>query len=181
MHRYIAFLRGINVGGKSLIRMADLAEALSASSLKEVKTYIQSGNVLFSSAETDKHKLGLQVSQTIQKRLKHDVDVAVFSASEWKAVIAAAPAWWGHDPSRKHNILILTQSQTDTPSDVMQAIGELKPGLEKVEPGNEVLYQSLSWDKFGQTTSGKLASSPMYKRLTIRNYNTATKLAAMVD
>jgi uncharacterized protein (DUF1697 family) len=176
--RYLAFLRGVNVGGNGLIKMSELASALSDTGLENVKTFIQSGNVLFDSPETDTAKLAALITRTIETTFKLNVDSVVFSSAAWQKVIADAPDWWGKDSTYKHNILILT-----TPRDireVMAEIGELKPDIEYLQPGDGVLYQSLSWEKFGRTTGGKLAAKPVYKQLTVRNYNTATKLAALL-
>lgn len=177
MQTYLAFLRGINVGGKGLIKMTELKASLEASGLSDVQTYIQSGNVIFRSDLTKKKSAEL-ITATIDRAFKLTVAVAVFRQDEWRDIIASAPSRWGNDNTRKHNLLIMIE-----PSDVdatIAAIGQLKPGIEAIEPGRGVIYQSISWAKFGQTTSGKLASNPIYKQMTIRNYNTAVKLAALV-
>jgi uncharacterized protein (DUF1697 family) len=175
---YIAFLRGINVGGNALIKMQDLKLALSRE-LQEVTTYIQSGNVIFKSTSDDKQKLADTIKSSIQKNFKLDVDIAVFSKDEWQEIIDQAPRWWGKDAGWKHNMIIMIG-----PADIaetIKAIGELKPDIERVSPGRGVIYQSISWDQFGRTTSGKIASNPIYKKMTVRNYNTATKLAALAQ
>jgi uncharacterized protein (DUF1697 family) len=178
MQIYVALLRGVNVGGKAMIKMAELAEVLTAAELCDVKTYIQSGNVIFRS-ELSSDQLAREVSQTIEARFQLPVEVAVYSLPEWKKIIAAAPTWWGKDPAWKHNLLVLLKPYRM--SDVVQSIGILKPGIEAMQPGNGVIYQSMSRDVFGKTTTGKLASSPIYKRITIRNYNTSTKLLSLLE
>lgn len=60
-------------------------------------------------------------------------------------------------------------------------VGELKPDIETIEPGNGVLYQSMSLKMFGRTTTGKLVSNPIYKKITVRNYNTVTKLFSLLN
>src|SRR5690348_12251347 len=98
--------------------MSDLAAALDKVGLVDVRTYIQSGNVLFSTSKNNKSELGELVADTIKKSFKIDTAVAVFSESEWRAVTKAAPKWWGDNKDWKHNVLILT---TDiTPNEVMQ-------------------------------------------------------------
>lgn len=179
MTTYLALLRGINVGGNTLIKMTDLKEALETANFENVRTYIQSGNVIFDSKENNKQKLGIQISECIYSNFKYSVDVIVFSDQEWKDIIVAAPKWWGKDSSWKHNLLVMTR-QSDT-KQLLTQIGILKPEIEKVLPGMGVLYQSVSFEKFGRTTSGKLASNPIYKQMTIRNFNTATKIAALLE
>lgn len=171
---YLAFLRGVNVGGNGMIKMSDLQVALSKDGLDDVRTYIQSGNVIFSSEESDSDKLAARIKSLIQQEFKLTVDVAVFSAAQWQQVIESAPKWWGADKAWKHNILILIKPFEMR--EIMADIGDLKPEIEAVKPGDNVIYQSISWDKFGRASSGKLASKPSYKKMTIRNFNTATKL-----
>jgi uncharacterized protein (DUF1697 family) len=179
MQQYLGFLRGINVGGKSLIKMAELREALEQAGLQNVRSYIQSGNVLFTSNMSDKHALAKRITEVIAEAFQLSVATAVFTADEWHTVIKQAPDWWGRDTTWKHNLLILT-APIET-SEAVEAIGILKPGIEAVAPGKRVVYQSMSFQEFGKTTTGKLASNPVYKKMTIRNYNTATKLAALCE
>ena len=179
MQTYLALLRGVNVGGKGLIKMAELQSALAASGLANVRTYIQSGNVFFESAEKDVDVLSAQIADSIAKRFGLQVGVAVFSKSEWQRIIADAPTWWGRDETWKHNLLILLRPYNM--ADVVRAVGQLKPDIEAMQPGEGVLYQSMSRQLFGRTTTGKLAASPVYKTMTVRNYNTATKLLALFD
>src|SRR5690348_5195391 len=103
MTRYVALLRGVNVGGNALIKMAELKTALEGGMLSDVSTYIQSGNVLFASRETDKTKLGKTIAGKIKKAFGLTVGVIVYSEVEWKKVVSGAPAWWGKDPKWKHN------------------------------------------------------------------------------
>lgn len=178
MQQYLAFLRGVNVGGKALLKMADLRECLLNAGLQEVQTYIQSGNVIFQSEELDKQALGHRIAGVLRNEFNLEVAVAIFTTSEWQSVIAKAPGWWGKDPSWKHNILILTETLSS--QSVVDATGQLKPDIERLAAGDGVVYQSMSFIDCGKTTTGKLASNPIYRKLTIRNYNTATKLLSLL-
>jgi uncharacterized protein (DUF1697 family) len=179
VNTYIALLRGINVGGNALMKMTDLTAALTAAGLEGIQTYIQSGNVIFSSSENQTDQLSAHIQATILSAFGFTVPVVVFSREHWRTVIQAAPDWWGRDKTWKHNLLI-TLPPTDTAA-ALAAIGELKLDIEKIQPGPGVIYQSTSLQLLGRITTGKLASNPIYRRLTIRNFNTATKLLALLD
>lgn len=175
----MALLRGVNVGGKAKVNMAELKSAMSLAGFTDVVSYINSGNLIFNSEKTDTLQLSSEIEKIIHNCFKLDIDTVVLSRNEWTAIVESSPDWWGHDISRKHNLIIMLR-----PYDVdavMQAIGVLKPKIESVEPGSGVVYQSLSLKDFGKTTSGKLATNPIYKRITIRNYNTAIKLLELLD
>lgn len=179
MQTYLALLRGINVGGKALIKMADLKTALEADGFADVQTYIQSGNVLFRHTSNNTDDLATQLETSIKKHFSLETRVAVFSYDEWKMIIDAAPAWWGQDSSWKHNLLVLLKPYDM--AEAVAAVGQLKPEIEAMEAGTGVLYQSMSLALFGKTTTGKLASSPIYKQMTVRNFNTATKLLKLLE
>jgi len=159
--------------------MAELRTALEKAGFKNVRTYIQSGNVFFDAVPQDPLILAKKVEQVLEHDFKLPVGVAVFSRSMWQAVIAHAPKSWGADSNWKHNLIILLQPCTT--AEVIEAVGALKPDIETMAPGEGVLYQSLLWEKFGRTTGGKLASNSIYKRMTIRSYSTATKLLDLFD
>jgi uncharacterized protein (DUF1697 family) len=175
---YLALLRGVNVGGNTLVKMADLRAALTAHGFTNVRSYIQSGNVIFTSDEADTAKLAAAVAAVISKSIGLTVDVAIFSQQQWQHIIDAAPGWWGKNQEWKHNLLILIPPCSVT--DAVAAIGTLKPDIEAMEPGTGVLYQSMSFALFGRTTAGKLTGNPIYKKITVRNYNTATNLLGLL-
>ncbi len=179
MNSFVGFLRGVNVGGKSLLKMSQLCESLTAAGMIDVRSYIQSGNILFSSPQSDTQKLARQVKAIIEKQHKLTVEVVVISNTDWRQIVKTAPNWWGRDPAWKHNLLILIPPYSM--AEVVVAIGDLKPDIEMLEAGDGVIYQSMSLNQFGQTTTGKLAKSPVYKKLTIRNYNTVTKILALLN
>ncbi|RRJ64390.1 DUF1697 domain-containing protein [Paenibacillus oralis] len=87
---YIALLRGINVGGKNMIKMADLKRSLTDNGLKEVQTYIQSGNVLFVSDE-EEGALRVRIEQIIRQDLGLDVPVVLRTAAELEGAAAGCP------------------------------------------------------------------------------------------
>ena len=179
MQTYVAFLRGINVGGNSLIKMVELKEALTKAGLSDVRTYIQSGNVVFRSEIKDTAALAVLLKKTILDSFSLSVDVVAFKEQAWQQIIKNAPSWWGKDKSWKHNILILINPEDI--ANAVETIGELKPGMERLAVGDGALYQSVDFKMVGRATTGsKLAANPLYKKITIRNYNTATKLLMLL-
>jgi uncharacterized protein (DUF1697 family) len=177
--RYLVLLRGVNVGGKSLIRMPELQAALSNAGFHDARTYIQSGNVLLTSPDKDSDHLAAVIEKLIREQFTLDVTVTILSRDTWHSIIKEAPEWWDKDTQWKHNLIVLIPPyDIET---VIRAFGELKPDIERIEPGHGVIYQSLSVKLLGRVTSGKLSSSPSYRRMTIRNYNTASKLLQLLD
>jgi uncharacterized protein (DUF1697 family) len=176
--KYVALLRGVNVGGKSLVKMADLKTAVEAAGFVEVSTYINSGNVFFSSDETDKIKLANIITEVIDETFGLDVKTVVLSADDIQTIIENMPKGWGENPDWKYNTLFLLP-----PCDankVIEEVGELKPEIEILQKGEGVLYQAVEFKSFGRSRTGKLASLPCYKHMTIRNHNTIMKLHVLL-
>ncbi len=87
MSKYIAMLRGINVSGQKLIKMADLRESMTQLGLEEVSTYVQSGNILFNARESDLSVLADKIEKQIKKDFTFDVPCLVRSANYFKKVL----------------------------------------------------------------------------------------------
>jgi uncharacterized protein (DUF1697 family) len=90
MTRYVALLRGINVSGHNKVPMAELRALCTELGWKDVQTYIQSGNVVFS-AEGGNKELEAQLEQAVAKRFGFTVAVMIRSAAEWSHYVAANP------------------------------------------------------------------------------------------
>lgn len=101
METYLAILRGINVGGKNKIKMSDLVEKLQALNLKELKTYIQSGNVVFKHPSVPANKLADQISHLIKKEFGFDVPVIVLPLTEIQEIISKNPYVQDHTKDEK--------------------------------------------------------------------------------
>ena len=177
--KYIALLRGINVGGNAKVPMAELRVCFESLGFLNVKTYINSGNVIFETDQTNIKSLRTKIEKCLKKQFGFDLHIVLIESNRYKKIIKSAPTWWGKDPLWKHNVIFLIEPVMA--EEAVAAIGALKPDIELVKVCGNVLFQSLEFSKFGQTTTGKLASNAMYKKMTIRNYNTAQKLLKLIQ
>ncbi len=177
--KYICLLRGINVGGKNPVAMPKLRDCFTDAGYTNVSTYINSGNVIFESAERSIPKLIAAIEKAIAEQFQLKLRVTVVSAKQLAKNIAGAPKDWGNDTTRKHNLLFVRPPKTA--EDVLKAIGETKPDLETVSTGQGVVYWSASLAAFGRTASSKFASKPIYQDVTVRNYNTSVKLLELTQ
>ena len=175
---YVALLRGINVGGKNKVAMKDLKEAFEEAGMEDVRTYINSGNVIFSSTVRGRARLVELLEEAIAERFGFDIDVVVRDLKAMKAMAKALPKSWTNDKAMKCDVMFL-QKDVDKPSIMKQL--KIKPDLEDVRyiPG------AILWrvDRPNVTWSGmmRLAGTPLYKRMTIRNSNTARKLVELME
>jgi len=91
MITYVAFLRGINVGGHNLIKMADLVRIFTKAGCREVRTYIQSGNVIFSSALTDIDDLTRKLEAALKRDVGYHVPMILKTLPELKSIVRRDP------------------------------------------------------------------------------------------
>ena len=106
LKRYIAFLRGINISGKNKVPMAELKQGFEKLDFGEVKTYLNSGNVIFSSDEDGAEKFTNQIEVMIKKRFGLDIPVFVISEVELENILYNAPEWWGNGNNEIYDNLI---------------------------------------------------------------------------
>ena len=179
MGKYVALLRGVNVGGKSLVKMADLRTCVEEAGMTDVTTYINSGNVFFSTAEKNELKLAKKIEKVIEATFKLPVRVVVISHDHLKRIIAAQPKGWGEDADwRYYSLFLLPPCDSKT---AVQAIGVPKPEIETLTAGEGIVYQANDMRHYGKTRISKLVGSPIYQQITIRNFNTTRKLLELME
>ena len=177
--QYLALLRGINVGGKNIIKMADLKACFENMDFTDVLTYIQSGNVLFKSAEKEKTKLTEKIEQALSERFNYASRIVVVSHKELKKVVEGAPKEFGKDlDTYRCDVIFLKKPLTS--KDAMKSVS-IKEGVDTAYAGASALYFSRLISKASQSYLTKIIKLPVYQNMTIRNWNTTTKLLALME
>lgn len=111
--KYVAFLRGINVGGKNKIKMETLREVFSALGYKNVKTYINSGNVIFETAKTDDRKLALEIEHAIEKEFSLNIKVMTRTIKEIKSILENNPFEGQFENDKDLHVLFLSEELSE--------------------------------------------------------------------
>ena len=176
--RYVALLRGINVGGKNIIGKDELRRAFEELGMADVRTYIQSGNVLFRSGHADVSRLTKHLERGLSERFGYEARAVAFSYPAYLAIVDAAPRSWGRDEERKHHAMFLLDGSAE---DALAELPPAKRGLETRTPGPGVIFWSASKQSLGKTTLMKLAAMPVYQRMTLRNHNTVLKVLDLLE
>ena len=171
--RYVALLRGINVGGKTLIKMADLKACVEKLGFDDVSTYIASGNLLFASDEKDAAKLEAKLERAIEKRFELPVKVVVLDRTAYRRIVKAIPKGWIGDKDRRSNVAFVRRGV-----DAKKIVRELAPDpeIEEVKAVNGAVMWSTRRDALNKSVMRKLIGGAAYKELTVRNINTTLKL-----
>lgn len=180
MNSYVILIRGINVGGKNTVSMSSLKFNLEESGYKNVVTYINSGNVI---VQSDKKSLQIKdhIEELLPKKFTLDSDlikVLVLTHEEIKAVIDNKPKGFGEEPEKYHSDAIFL---IDIDASEAMVVFKPKEGVDKVWPGKGVIYSQRLSSERTKSNLHKIIGTKPYKSMTIRNWNTTTKLLGMLE
>ena len=176
---YVALLRGINVGGKNIIRMADLRSAFEAEGFRDVVTYIQSGNVIFRAPGSTPGALTIRIEEMLASAFDYQARVALRSREVMEAVVREAPEGFGSQPDRyRYDTLFLRPPLTA--SAAMKEV-RVRSGVDEAWAGDGVLYFSRLISQASRSYLSRLVSMPVYQEMTIRNWNTTTRLLELMS
>jgi uncharacterized protein (DUF1697 family) len=179
MSRYVALLRGINVGGKNLIKMAALKTCFEEQGFTDVVTYIQSGNVLFTAGESGSEKLARRIERALVEVFHCGASVVLRSRRQLQEIVRRAPAGFGGQPAQyRYDVIFLK-----APLSAAVALKTVprNPDVDRVLAGPGALYFSRLISRASQSRLSKLVSLPIYQSMTIRNWNTTTALLRLMD
>lgn len=174
--KYVALLRGINVGGKSIVKMAALKDCVEALGHDAVRTYIASGNVLFESGERSGAKLDVELERALEERFALPIRVVVRSARELQRIADAIPASWLDAPELRVTVAFLLRG-----NDARAIARTLRPraGVDELVSAPGALIWAIRRDALTRTGL-KLVGTDIYKQMTLRNLNTTLKLAELL-
>lgn len=170
---YVALLRGVNVGGKNPVSMAELRTAVEADGHTDVRTYIQSGNVLFRS-DVPRTELEGRVEAVLEQRFGIPALVVVRSLRQLRSVVRDAPDGFGERPDLYHSDAVFLKA----PLTAARAMGvvETRDGVDRAWPGSGVVYFQRLSERRTQSRLSRVMGTAEYQRMTIRSWSTTTKL-----
>ncbi|MFC3750103.1 DUF1697 domain-containing protein [Paenibacillus sp. GCM10012306] len=177
MPTYVALLRGINVGGNKIIKMQDLKAMFQSLGYENVRTYIQSGNVVFESSETSYSAVGKDIEQQIETVFGFEVSVIIRTQEELERVIADNPFDLSEPEDFKR--LYVSFLAAEPSAEALEKLLPYGDGPDKIRfVGREMytLYEiSVSKSELFKVPVDKILGMP----ITARNWNTVNKLAAL--
>lgn len=180
MTTYLVLLRGINVGGKNRVPMAPLRAMLEELGFLDVATYIASGNVILRS-----DRPAGEVKSTIEAALPTTfaldselIAVLVLTRAQLRAVIDHRPEGFGEQPGTYHSdaIFLIGIDAATT-----MAVFDPRPGVDRVWPGDGVIYSERLSAERTRSRLGKIVGTPAYKSMTIRSWATTLALRQLAD
>ncbi|HSJ88446.1 MAG TPA: DUF1697 domain-containing protein [Anaerolineales bacterium] len=180
MKTYVILMRGINVGGKNKISMTELKTFLEEQGFAHVRTFIQSGNVILQS------KLGAKtVRQKIEKGLpgKFKLDssmikVLALTSEQLQKIVDDKPKGFGDEPGKYHSDVVFLMGIS---ADEAMKVFKPREGVDNVWQGDLAIYSQRLSAQRTQSRLSKIIGTPAYQSMTIRNWNTTTKLLKILE
>ena len=175
---YVAFLRGINVGGHKLIKMADLVRLFESFGFHNISTYIASGNVLFETAEMDADAVTKRIEEGLNKALGYEVKVILRTISQIEDLVSLDP-FGGVEPAE--NARLYVTFLADEPSSTLKLPYESSNGeLQILRKRDRDLCWLLFLSPTARTVDGMaFVEKEFGKASTTRNWNTVQKITAL--
>lgn len=176
---YVALLRGINVGGNNKVVMSELREQIEAAGFGHVRTYINSGNLLFE-AEAPREDVAQRVEDLLASRYDFPIRLALLTGQDYLAQLDELPDWWHGEVARRDALFYTRGLDRDL---VRERIEAMELGDEAVHFGEHAVF----WGKFDEKSFLKTAyhkrllREDFYRQVTIRSGSTVEKIAAMLS
>lgn len=171
MKKYIAFLRAINVGGTTIIKMADLKKMFESFGLENVQTYIQTGNVFFESAETSASRLEEQIERQLEKASGKPIRVFVRTMKEVAALVKDCP----FEPGEGETVHVVILDEKPAKKNIDALIAQQSKADEFAVKGKTAF--NLRRDRDASIFSNNFIEKVLAVSGTTRNLTTIKKLA----
>lgn len=178
MTTYLALLRGINLGPRNKIRMADLREVVEDLGHENVRTHILSGNVLFVSHRRDARRLERELEKAIKQHFGFDIAVLIRTRRELREIVRKNPMSKSANDGGRLFVLFLNKNPSS------ERIREIDADAYKPEQfavADRVIYAWFRQGLQGSKLAGALSDKRLGVTMTNRNWNTVTKLLELAD
>jgi uncharacterized protein (DUF1697 family) len=173
MNKYVAFLRGINVGGR-IIKMADLKTCLEGLGFQNVVTLLQSGNVIMESHLDNVGDVRKKLEEGVGEEFSYNAKILVYRGEDLESLVEAYP-FDSSEESFQHYVILMDQKAGEL------AAEETDPGVEDVQLGKGVVYWRVVKGKTLDSLFGKKLGQKEYKdHLTNRNIKTLRKITSKI-
>lgn len=178
---YVALLRGINVGGNNKVVMSELRAQIAAAGFGHVRTYINSGNLLFEAEDqASREDVAQAVEDILARHYDFPIRLALLTAQDYLAQLDELPDWW-HGEVARRDALFYTRGLDRH---------HVRERIEAMELGDEAVYfgeHAVFWGKFDEKSFLKTAyhkrllREDFYRQVTIRSGSTIEKIAALLS
>ncbi|MBR2827996.1 MAG: DUF1697 domain-containing protein [Bacilli bacterium] len=178
--KYIVLLRGINISGKNKIAMSELKKILESNNYSDVRTYLNSGNVILNSDNRKEYIID-DIKTLIKKKFNLEIPVYVMEHLELKDILEHNPNWLeSHNKEIYDNIIFIMPPISS--KDVFDSIGEPSKGIDGVKEYNNIIFWSFDLNNYQKSNWWKRTATESVKdQITIRTVNTMKKILELCN
>jgi uncharacterized protein (DUF1697 family) len=173
--KYVVLLRGVNVGGKRKVEMGRLRNLLEASGFQKIQTYLNSGNIIFES-EKALAQLQKEMAKLLEKEFSFSIPFLIKTSEEMRQVASSIPETWHNNSDEKTDVAYLFPEISEK-----DVLAELPWDTDYIElcmaPG--VIVWHIERENLNRSRLSKIVGHQVYQLMTVRNVNTARRLAGM--
>lgn len=171
--KYVALLRGINVGGNSKVEMSKLRNVFESLGFQNVLTYINSGNVIFETTKNDVSVITSETETALLKNFSFSIKVVIRDSKNFKKLCLSIPEAWENNNEQKTDILFLWDSfDTKKTLDLITRT----EGVDTLLYVSGAIIWNIKRDNYSKSGMKKFVGTNVYKNMTARNVNTVRKL-----
>jgi uncharacterized protein (DUF1697 family) len=174
--RYVAFLRGVNVGGKNMVKMEQLRSVVAGLGFKNVRTYVNSGNVIFETKASSDKALAGKIHNAIEESFSLNIQVMVRTIDEIKRVVAENPYAGQFDNDKDVHVFFL---DGDLSSEQRELLLKNNSDVEFISVSGRTIYYLLRISIIDSTLGKGFIDRKLKVASTARNWRTVNKIAGM--
>lgn len=175
---YVALLRGINVGGKNKVDMKQLKVVFEQAGMNQVRTYINSGNIIFSHEKRPHQEIVAALENAIKQHFELSIKVLIRNIIEMQAVLAALPEAWQNNTEMKSDVLFLWEDIDE--EHVLEKL-TIKPDFDRVIYIPGAILWSVDRKNAAKSGLSRIIGTALYQQVTIRNVNTTRKIYHLME
>ncbi len=177
MSRYIALLRGINVGGNNKVEMPKLKQAFEKMGFTDVSTYINTGNVIFKTKKKNTESVIIDIEKSLKKSFGFEIRTIIRDSKNVLKVAKGVPQNWTNDLKQKTEVLFLWDEFAN--KNTLKSI-EINPEVDNLKYIDGAIVWNIKKANYNKSKMKKFIGSKVYKHMTARNINTLKKLAELM-
>lgn len=176
--KYVALLRGINVGGNNRVEMKKLKQVFESLGFDAVSTYINSGNVLFESDQSDTDALVAKIEKALNDSFGFPLKIVLRDKRTLESVCKAIPPDWENNAEQKSDVLFLWDAfQKKSTIDLI----DTNPNADTLKYASGSILWNVKKKVFTKSRMKKFIGTIVYKNMTARNVNTVRKLLVLMN
>jgi uncharacterized protein (DUF1697 family) len=173
----VALLRGINVGGNNKVSMSELKKVFESLGYSSVKTYINSGNVIFEEQKKEEAILAREIEKALEKTFKFRIKIVLRDSKNIQKLNKAIPSSWQNNSDMKTDVLFLW-GEFDTKATL--ALLKTNLAVDTLQYISGAIVWSVLRKNYAKSGMNKFIGTLVYKNMTARNVNTVRKMEELL-